>query len=77
MELNFYKQPFRLCPYSDWVYDANNYFVFQFEPRFDIKGNYLEGERELQNKVIEFLNSEKRTPIEGLNLIRGLSNLII
>lgn len=68
MELNFYEQPFRLCKYSDWVYDFNNNFVFQFESRFDSKGNYLEGERELQNKVIESLNSEERTPIEGLNL---------
>ena len=46
MELNFYKLPFRLAEYGNWVYDAGNNFIFQIES----------GPRE---RIVEALNSEK------------------
>ena len=69
MELNFYTRPFRKCKYSGWVYDARDNFVFQFEPRFDTKGSYLEGEKEMQEKIIFSLNAIDHEPVTELNLV--------
>lgn len=68
MELNFYKQPFRLCPYSDWVYDANNNFVFQFESEYTPQGQEVEGTQELYKQIIDSLNSEEKVNITNFNL---------
>ena len=64
-ELEFYKQPFRKIKYGSWVYDADNNFVFQFETRFNAKGDYEDGELELQQQVLESLNSTDHKPIIG------------
>ena len=31
MKLEFYKLPFKSSFYDNWVYDANDNFIFQFE----------------------------------------------
>lgn len=49
MTLDFYKQPFRLDENSDWVYDANGNFVFQFE--------LFENTR-LNNQIMEIINDK-------------------
>lgn len=69
-ELFFYKQPFHQPKYGTWVYDANFNFVFQFDEvkRYDEKGNYLKGVKELRAEIIKSLNSPKHLPIEALNL---------
>jgi hypothetical protein len=66
--LSFYKQPFRRPKYGSWVYDANENFVFQFETKFNDKGDYAEGEKELQAAVINSINAENHQPIKELNL---------
>ena len=66
--LNFYTRPFREAKYSGWVYDAKGNFVFEFEGDFDDKGNYVEGYKELCEKVIFSINAIERDPVEGLNL---------
>lgn len=70
MNLEFYKQPFKLCKISGWVYDAKSNFVFQFdeEKEFDEKGNYLPGVIELREIVIFSLNALDFEPIPGLSL---------
>ena len=65
--LTFYKQPFRNTDHG-WVYDANKNFVFQFEPKFDGEGEYVDGELEMQGKVLKSLNSEGHEPIPELEL---------
>lgn len=67
-ELIFYKQPFRKSEHVCWVYDANGNFVFQFETKFNDKGNYADGELELQKKVVDAINAEEHSPIENINL---------
>ncbi len=49
-ELNFYKLPFYTDDILDWVYDANDNFMFQF---------HIGGVKE---KVVEALNSKERVP---------------
>jgi hypothetical protein len=39
MILNFYKQPFHKSEHCSWVYDTNYNFVFQFETKWDDKGD--------------------------------------
>ena len=70
MNLEFYKQPFKLSKISGWVYDAKGNFTFQFdeEKEFDEKGNYLPGVRELREIVIFSLNALDFDPIPGLSL---------
>lgn len=65
--LTFYKQPFRNTDHG-WVYDANENFVFQFEPKFDGEGEYVAGELEMQDRVLKSLNSEEHDPIPELEL---------
>ena len=43
-ELLFYKQPFRKAGDGCWIYDANENFVCQFEPKYDTKGEFAPGE---------------------------------
>ena len=68
MELNFYKQPFKKDNFCDWVYDANNNFVFQFEGQFDKKGNYAKGYLELEQDIINSLNSKEKIIIPNFKL---------
>ena len=65
-ELLFYKQPFRKT--DSWIYDANENFVCQFEPKYDTKGEFAPGEIELQKEVLESLNSKNQNPVKGLEL---------
>lgn len=68
--LNFYTQPFHQAKYGTWVYDSKSNFVFQFDEvnKYDTKGNYLAGVKELRQDVILALNSISHTPINELNL---------
>ena len=66
--LSFYKQPFVKSDWS-WVYDANNNFVFQFERKYDEKGNHAEGCIELEDKIIKSLNSKNQEIIPELKLM--------
>jgi hypothetical protein len=66
-ELEFYTRPFH--KYYSRISDKKSNFVFQFETRFDSKGDYAEGELELQDKVLDSLNSKEHKPIPELNLI--------
>ncbi len=50
MELQFYILPFRKDKYCDWVYDANDNFIFQFE------NNMEEGYTQLRDNVLSILN---------------------
>lgn len=68
MQLNFYTRPFHHAKYGTWVYDAKSNFVFQFENKYDEKGEYIDGVKELQKEVIFSLNALDSEPIEGLNL---------
>lgn len=66
--LSFYKQPFHQAKYGSWVYDALSNFVFQFFSEFDEKGDYAKGCKELQETVINSINSKEHKPIAELNL---------
>ncbi len=68
--LNFYNQPFHQAKYGSWVYDASSNFVFQFdeENKFDEKGNYNVGIRELREKILLSINSLDHEPIKELKL---------
>ena len=68
--LSFYTQPFHLPKYGTWVYDAKSNFVFQFdEPiKYDEKGSYLLGIKEMREQIIFSLNSINHEPIEDLKL---------
>lgn len=55
---DIYVFPLRKSGRSSWVYDQKGNFVFQFEPKFDEKGNYADGYKEFEEKVIKFLNGE-------------------
>jgi hypothetical protein len=68
MELKFYNRPFHRAKYGTWVYDAKSNFVFQFENKYDDKGNIIDGITELQEAVIFSLNALFSEPIEQLNL---------
>lgn len=70
MILNFYTRPFHQVKYGSWVYDAKSNFVFQFDEvkKYDEKGNYLNGIKELRQEVIFSLNALDNEPIEGLEL---------
>jgi hypothetical protein len=68
MELKFYNRPFHQAKYGTWVYDAKSNFVFQFESKYDEKGEYIDGVKELQQEVIFSLNSLDSEPIEQLKL---------
>lgn len=86
-----YKLPLKLSEYGSHVYDKWSNFVFQFEPKFDAKGNYAEGYKELEDKVLRCINGEQierktkniaihkegRIFIGGVHLItiRGWGNL--
>ncbi len=50
MKLEFYKLPFKSSFYDNWVYDANDNFMFQL---------HVDGVKE---KVVEALNSKERVP---------------
>ena len=69
-ELLFYNRPFHEAKYGSWVYDAHSNFVFQFDEvkRYDEKGEYLKGIKELRTDIINSLNSDEHLPIEALNL---------
>lgn len=71
MTLNFYKRPFHQAKYGTWVYDAKSNFVFQFETKYDDKGGYIDGVKELEQEVIFSLNALDSEPIEKLNLSVG------
>jgi hypothetical protein len=75
MELKFYNRPFHQPKYGGWVYDAKSNFVFQFDEvkKYDEKGNYLNGLKELgikelRQEVIFSLNALDNEHIEGLEL---------
>lgn len=68
MQLKFYNRPFHRAKYGTWVYDAKSNFVFQFENKYDEKGEYIDGVKELQQEVIFSLNALDSEPIKGLNL---------
>lgn len=53
---DIYKFPLHQWQDHSWVSDANDNFVFQFEPRFDAKGEFLEGWKELEKKALEAIN---------------------
>lgn len=67
--LSFYKRPFHKLDSCGWVYDANNNFVFQFESEFDENGDYAKVCLELQEKIIQSLNSENQKVIPELKLL--------
>lgn len=68
--LQFYIQPFHQAKYGSWVYDGKTNFVFQFDEvtKYDEKGNYLDGIKELRQEVILSLNSINHEPVNGLKL---------
>ena len=68
MELKFYNRPFHRAKYGTWVYDAKSNFVFQFENKYDEKGNIIDGVTDLQEQVIFSLNALYNEPIDKLNL---------
>jgi len=70
MKLNFYTQPFHQAKYGTWVYDSRGNFVFQFDEvkKYDEKGNYLDGVKELRQSIIFSLNSLNQDPISELKL---------
>lgn len=68
MELQFYKQPFRMAKYSSWVYDADHNFVFQFENDYDERGEYLPEQVKLFEEIIFALNDVEHAPIPGVTL---------
>jgi len=68
MELKFYNLLFHRAKYGTWVYDAKSNFVFQFENKYDEKGNLIDGVTELQEQVIFSLNALYNEPILTLNL---------
>ena len=68
MELKFYNRPFHRAKYGTWVYDAKSNFVFQFENKYDEKGNLIDGITDLQEQVIFSLNALYNEPIDKLNL---------
>lgn len=41
---------------GSWVLDHLGQFVFQFEPKFDKKGNFAEGWKDFEKRVIYALN---------------------
>jgi hypothetical protein len=61
---DIYKFPLQKSKFISWVYDKKSNFVFQFEPKF-INGDYAEGWKEFEQKVIDCLNS--KTPLKTIN----------
>ena len=59
---DIYKFPLHKTKYGSHVNDAEYNFVFQFEPKFTEKGNYAEGWKEFEDKVLNCLNDI--TPLE-------------
>lgn len=66
--LDFYKPPFKKLEHVAWVYDSEENFVFQFVREYDSKVNSVEGAIELEDAIIDSLNSETYKPIENLDL---------
>lgn len=53
-----HKFPLRLCDGSHFIFDANNHRVAQFEPQFDINGNFKEGYCEFIKDCIDKINGK-------------------
>ena len=59
---DIYFPPFTKDKHSSWVWDANGRnFVFQFEPRFDDKGDFIEGWQALEQEIMEVVNGKTPT----------------
>lgn len=56
---DIYEFPLHQAKYGSWVYDKIGNFVFQFEPRFDEKGQYEKGWKEFEQNVLNCLNEVK------------------
>ena len=54
---DIYKFPLKTPNRGGWVYDQKGNFVFEFETKFDEKGNFAQGWKEFEQKVINRLNS--------------------
>ena len=71
--LEFYNKPFYQAEYGKFVYDGKHNMVFQFDEvnKYDEKGAYLDGVKELRQEVIFSLNSINHEPIKALDLSIG------
>ena len=56
---DIYKFPLHTSKYGGWVYDAENNFVFQFEPYYNKEGQYRKGYLDFVKNVIKKLNGEE------------------
>lgn len=54
-----HKFPLRLCDGSHFIFDANNHHVAQFEPQFDINGNFQDGYCEFIKDCIDKINGKE------------------
>ena len=83
MKLEFYKLPFKSNFYDNWVYDANDNFIFQFE-NTKYKSLVLETLNGHQNQYLEVftLTVSNKYPNKVLNkgkpfiTIRGWASIV-
>ena len=60
---DIYKFPLRNNELCGWVYDSADNFVFQFEPRFNNKGDFQDGWQDFETQVLDALNGKQ--PMKG------------
>lgn len=63
---NIYQFPLRKSKYTSWVFDAKGNFVFQFEPKFTKEGEFLEGWKDFEDKILNCLNGEYNMNYDGV-----------
>lgn len=56
---DIYRFTLQKVSHGSWIHDQDYNFVFQFEPKFDSKGNYAKGYEELEKNILDKINGKK------------------
>ena len=63
---DIYEFPLHKSKYTSWVFDKKGNFVFQFEPKFTKEGEFLEGWKDFEDKILDCLNGKSNMNYDGV-----------